>query len=56
MCVIIELSKIGRRNNMVISSKEFQPVLVDYMNFISSGKIPEPAYLHFLNQPNKVSY
>ena len=40
---------------MVISSKEFQPVLVDYMNFISSGKIPEPAYLQFQNQQNQVA-
>lgn len=39
---------------MVISSKEFQPVIVDYMNFISSGKIPEQVYLQFQNQQNQV--
>lgn len=40
---------------MVIPSKEFQPVLVDYMNFISSSKIPEPAYLQFQKQQNQVA-
>ena len=40
---------------MVFPSKEFQPVLVDYMNFISSGKIPEPAYLQFQKQQNQVA-
>ena len=29
---------------MVISSKEFQPVLADVMKFIADGKIPEPAW------------
>ena len=33
-----------RRNTMVISSKEFQPVLADVMKFIADGKIPEPAW------------
>lgn len=40
---------------MVISSKEFQPVLADVMKFIADGKIPEPAYLQFQKQQNQVA-
>ncbi len=52
---IIKKNKKTRRNNMVISSKEFHQVLADYSNFIASGKIPEAAYLQFQNQQNQVA-
>lgn len=44
-----------RRNTMVISSKEFQPVLVDVMKFIADSKIPEPACEQFQMQQNQVA-
>lgn len=44
-----------RRNNMVILSKEFQPVLADVINFIEDGKIPEPACQQFQKQQNQVA-
>lgn len=40
---------------MVISSKEFQPVLVDVMKFIADSKIPEPACEQFQMQQNQVA-
>ena len=40
---------------MVISSKEFQPVLADVIKFIADGKIPEPACEQFQNQQNQVA-
>ena len=40
---------------MVISSKEFQPVLADVMKFIADGKIPEPACEQFQKQQNQVA-
>ena len=40
---------------MVISSKEFQPVLVDVMKFIADSKIPEPACEQFQRQQNQVA-
>lgn len=40
---------------MVISSKEFQPVLVDVMKFIADGKIPKPACEQFQKQQNQVA-
>lgn len=40
---------------MVISSKEFQPVLADVIKFIADGKIPEPACQQFQKQQNQVA-
>lgn len=40
---------------MVISSKEFQPVLADVIKFIADGKIPEPACKQFQKQQNQVA-
>jgi hypothetical protein len=40
---------------MVISSKEFQPVLADVMKFIADGKIPEPVCEQFQKQQNQVA-
>jgi hypothetical protein len=40
---------------MVISSKEFQPVLADVIKFIADGKIPAPACEQFQKQQNQVA-
>lgn len=40
---------------MIISSAEFQSVLVDVMKFISDGKLPESAQLQFQNTQNLVA-
>lgn len=40
---------------MVISNKEFQPVLAEVSRFIGDGKLPEPARIHFQIQQNLVA-
>lgn len=40
---------------MIIARKEYIPVVVDVMNFIAVGKIPEPARLQFQRQQNLVA-
>lgn len=40
---------------MIIKNKEYVPVLVDVMKFISDGKISEPAQLQFQKQQNLVA-